>query len=61
MFYILQADLNNPVHASALLALLNHYAQDPMGGGQELSDYVQNNLITELQKRNDACSSHGTK
>ena len=51
---ILKADLNNATHAAALLELLNIYAQDEMGGGQPLSDYANDNLITELNKRPDA-------
>jgi len=46
-----QANLANPAHAQAVLSLLNHYAQDPMGGGEPLSSYVQANLVAELQKR----------
>ena len=56
MFHILQADLHNPVHADALLVLLDHYARDPMGGGRALSAYVQANLIEELRKRKNAVS-----
>ena len=37
MFEILQADFHNPGHAEALLTLLDHYARDPMGGGEPLS------------------------
>ena len=46
-----QANLANPAHAQAVLSLLNHYAQDPMGGGEPLSSFVQANLVAELQKR----------
>ena len=48
---IFEANLANPAHAQAVLSLLNHYAQDPMGGGQPLSDFVTSNLVAELQKR----------
>lgn len=55
MFEILQAELDNPVHAGALLDLLDHYARDPMGGGEPLSDYVREHLVERLRARNDAC------
>jgi GNAT superfamily N-acetyltransferase len=55
MFEILQADLDNPVHAKALLDLLDHYARDPMGGGEPLSDDVRNNLVDRLRRRSDVC------
>lgn len=51
MLTIINADLNNPQHAGDLVMLLNSYALDPMGGGEPLSVYTQNNLIQELQKR----------
>lgn len=42
-------DLAQPAHAAAFLDLLEHYAQDPMGGGEGLSAYTQANLLRELQ------------
>ncbi len=48
---ILSADLSNPQHASAIIYLLNEYARDIMGGGEDLSDYTKANLIRELQQR----------
>ncbi len=48
---ILEADLTNPEHAKALVYLLNQYAQDPMGGAEELSEYTKQNLVAEIQKR----------
>ncbi|MCW9013738.1 MAG: GNAT family N-acetyltransferase [Gammaproteobacteria bacterium] len=54
MIEIIQADLHNQSHASALLELLNGYAMDPMGGGEPLSEYTRQNLITALQQREDA-------
>ena len=48
---IVVADLANPLHAEAVLALLNAYAKDEMGGGAELSAFVKRNLISELQAR----------
>jgi GNAT superfamily N-acetyltransferase len=43
------ANLASEKDASALLDLLNHYAQDPMGGGQALSDATLENLIARLK------------
>lgn len=47
------ADLNNQQHANAYLKLMSHYACDPMGGGEDLSDYAKNNLISSLLSRKD--------
>ncbi|ANJ67336.1 GNAT family acetyltransferase [Halothiobacillus diazotrophicus] len=48
---IIRADLARPEHAEAVLALLDAYARDPMGGGAPLSDFVRQNLIAELRTR----------
>ena len=53
---LIQADYNNPQHASDLMMLLNAYALDPMGGGEALSESVQKNLVPTLAKRNDVFS-----
>lgn len=45
------ADFSNPFHASAVVYLLNEYAKDPMGGGEELSAFVKANLVNEMAKR----------
>jgi GNAT superfamily N-acetyltransferase len=45
------ADYSNPTHASAIVYLLNEYAKDPMGGGEELSDTVKTKLVSEMAKR----------
>ncbi|MBI3186508.1 MAG: GNAT family N-acetyltransferase [Gammaproteobacteria bacterium] len=50
---IINADLRNPRHASALLDLLNHYASGSEGGGRPLSDYTRQHLIQRLQQRGD--------
>lgn len=54
-FHTLIADLNNPKHAQAYLQLMSHYACDPMGGGEDLSDYAKENLVPTLLKRSDVC------
>ena len=53
---VVQADYSNPVHAQALRDVLNHYAKDPMGGGEALSAQVLEALPAELAKRAHAFS-----
>lgn len=53
---IIQADYANPVHATALVMLLDAYAQDPMGGGHGLSDFAKTNLVPSLAARPQAYS-----
>lgn len=53
---VLQASYSNPVHAEALGLLLNHYAQDPMGGGHGLPADRLLQLPAELAKRPHAFS-----
>lgn len=48
------ADYACRADAQAILGLLNHYAKDPMGGGEPLSQYVLDNLINRL------AAMHGT-
>ncbi len=43
-------DLDDPVQAACWLDLLEHYAQDPMGGGDGLSDYAKLNLVRTLRE-----------
>jgi len=50
---LILADYHNKQHSTDLLMLLNSYAVDPMGGGEELSDYVKSNLIQSLASRQD--------
>lgn len=45
---IIAVDLKNEAISSAWLALLDHYARDPMGGGTGLSDYAKAHLVREL-------------
>ncbi|VGO15984.1 Aminoglycoside N(6')-acetyltransferase type 1 [Pontiella desulfatans] len=51
MTQIILADLSDPSHARAVLHLLNEYATDCMGGGEELSGHTRKHLIAELGKR----------
>ena len=56
MFDIVPVDFDKPVHRDAVLALMKHYALDPMGGGEALSTYAQQNLVAELRRRDDVFS-----
>lgn len=47
-------DLSDDVAAASVIEVLNVYANDPMGGGEPLSDYARLNLIGELRKRSTA-------
>ncbi len=51
---LIKIDYLNPEHQAHLLYLLNHYAEDAMGGGKPLSNYAKENLTTELAKRPNA-------
>jgi GNAT superfamily N-acetyltransferase len=51
MIDVVNADLLNPCHGLAIVALLNEYANDDMGGNCELSNFAKQNLVAELQKR----------
>ncbi|MFN3581873.1 MAG: GNAT family N-acetyltransferase [Pseudomonas sp.] len=51
MITVVEADLTLPEHAQAVLQLLEHYARDPMGGGQGLSNHTRSNLINALLER----------
>lgn len=53
---VLQASYSNSVHAEAIGLLLNHYAQDPMGGGHALSADLLQQLPAELARRPHAFS-----
>ncbi|MCC5856106.1 MAG: GNAT family N-acetyltransferase [Idiomarina sp.] len=49
-------DYQNRDHARALVALLDHYASDPMGGGEALSPETKQNLVPALAKRRNVFS-----
>ncbi len=53
---ILQADLANPVHARALVTLLDMYARDVIGGGKSLGQFALDNVAAELARRPQAFS-----
>ena len=49
-------DLKKEANSKAWLALLDHYARDPMGGGDGLSEYAKANLVSQLK---DLPTFHG--
>lgn len=49
--HVCRADYANPRHAQVLVELLDAYAQDPMGGGEPLSDFAKQNLIACMAAR----------
>ncbi len=53
---VVRADYANPVHAQALVDLLDAYARDPMGGAHPLSDFAKANLVQALAARPQAYS-----
>jgi ribosomal protein S18 acetylase RimI-like enzyme len=53
---VVRADYANPVHAQALVTLLDAYARDPMGGGEPLSDFARTHVVAELASRPQAFS-----
>ena len=48
---IFAADYHNEEHMAALLALLDAYARDPMGGGKGLSAQAKRNLPKAMRAR----------
>ncbi|GBU15030.1 N-acetyltransferase [Polaromonas sp.] len=53
---ICQANYHDAEHASALIGLLDAYAQDPAGGAEALSDFAKANLVAALAARPQAFS-----
>lgn len=53
---VVRAEYANPVHAAALVMLLDAYASDPMGGNEGLSDFAKAHLVTALAARPQAFS-----
>ena len=48
------ANLSEPQDAHALIQLMDHYTQDPMGGGMPLCDYSRQHLAEALHLRSDS-------
>lgn len=55
-FHVCRADYANPMHAVALVQVLDAYARDPMGGGEPLSDFAKTHLVSSLAARPQAFS-----
>ncbi|CAB0150834.1 hypothetical protein PSI9734_01273 [Pseudidiomarina piscicola] len=51
MVDIILADYQNPKHRQAVVAMLDDYARDPMGGGEPLPDSTKESLVDEMAKR----------
>lgn len=51
MVEITLADYQNSKHRQAVVAMLDDYARDPMGGGEPLPDETKENLVEEMAKR----------
>ena len=47
---VIEADLNDYQHQTAILQLINAYARDPMGDGQDLPMAVRDRLIPGLRQ-----------
>jgi ribosomal protein S18 acetylase RimI-like enzyme len=45
---IIIADYQDPQHSADILMLMEHYAQDPMGGGTPLNHFTRENLTKTL-------------
>lgn len=56
MVDIKAVDYHDGEQAKALLALLNAYASDPMGGGEPLPETTKATLVTEMAKRDGVYS-----
>ena len=55
-FQICRADYSNPLHAAAVVSLLDAYARDVADGGKPLSDFARFNLVAALAARPRAFS-----
>jgi len=51
MIEVVRARYDDPTHAAALVDLLDTYARDPAGGGEALSDFTRDNLVSQLAAR----------
>ena len=55
-FWVALADYGNPVHAQAVVDVLDAYARDPAGGGKGLTETVKQGLVAGMARRPDAFS-----
>ena len=54
--FVCLANYHDATHAKTIVQLLDTYAQDPMGGGEGLSDFAKANLVGALAARPQAFS-----
>lgn len=47
---VVALDLSDLAQAAVWLELLDHYANDPMGGGDGLTDYAKLNLVSTMRE-----------
>lgn len=52
---IIEADLENPLHAEAVLHCLDQYARDPFGNGKPLDEEIKSRLIPGLKAHPAHC------
>ncbi len=53
---VITADYFDKQHAQDVMTCLSAYALDPMGGGEALSEFVEQNLIQKLQQQTNVFS-----
>lgn len=46
---VIEANLDSPAHAEAIVSITNDYAKDIMGGGKPLPDYVREQMISGMK------------
>lgn len=46
---VIEANLENPAHAEAIVSITNDYAKDIMGGGKPLPRHVQEQMISGMK------------
>jgi len=56
MIRIVEVDYDDPSQSVDLIAMLDAYARDPMGGGRPLPEEVKQRLISGLKAHPAACS-----
>ena len=48
---VVRVRYDDPLHATALVGLLDAYARDPAGGGEPLGDFARSHLVSALAAR----------
>lgn len=56
VIHVVRVDYRNPVHAAALVQMLDDYARDPAGGGKPLGEFTRGSLAAALAARPQAFS-----